>query len=56
VGADGVKVDPAKVAVVREWKIPTNVHGVRSFVGPATYFRKFIEAFSKMVAALTNLT
>jgi len=56
VGADGVKVDPAKVAVNNEWLRPTNVHGVRSFVGLATYFRKFIEAFSRMVAPLTHLT
>ena len=56
IGCNGVKVDPAKVAVIQEWLRPTNVHGVRSFVGLATYFRKFIEAFSKMVAPLTNLT
>jgi len=56
IGANGVKVDPAKVAVINEWLRPTNVHGVRSFVGLATDFRKFIEAFSKMVAPLTNLT
>lgn len=56
IGAEGVKVDPAKVAVIRDWKQPTNVHGVRSFVGLATYFRKFIEKFSKMVMALTHLT
>ena len=48
-------MDPAKVAVICKWLCPTKVHGVRSFVGLA-YFRKFIEAFSKLVAPLTHLT
>jgi hypothetical protein len=56
VGAEGIKVDPAKVQAIQDWEPPTNVHGVRSFVGLATYFRKLIESFSRMVAALTNLT
>ena len=56
IGADGVNVDPAKVAVIRKWLCPTNVHGVRYFVGLATLFRKFIEAFPKMLAPLTHLT
>jgi len=55
IGADEVKVGPAKFAVIRKWLCPTNVHGVHSFVGLATYFRKFIEAFSEMVAPLTHL-
>ena len=57
VGADGVKVDPSKIAAIRDWKTPENVHEVRSFVGLATYFRKFIHLFCRMAAApLTNLT
>jgi hypothetical protein len=51
-----VTVDPAKVDVIRKWKAPINVHGFRSFVGLATYFRKFINNFSEMVMPLTNLT
>lgn len=56
VGKSGVKVDPAKTAVINEWSQPKNVQAVRSFVGLATYFRKFINNFSQMVAALTRLT
>ena len=56
IGAEGVKVDPAKVAIIRDWQVPTNLNGVRSFIGLATYFRKFIAAFSKVVAPLTSLT
>ena len=41
VGAHGVRVDPAKTEIIQNWQPPTNVQGVRSFVGLATYFCKF---------------
>mmetsp|Transcript_196 Transcript_196/g.504 ORF Transcript_196/g.504 Transcript_196/m.504 type:complete len:236 (-) Transcript_196:190-897(-) len=56
VGADGVKVDPAKTKVVTNWPVPKHLSALRSFVGLATYFRKFIQNSSKIVAPLTNLT
>ena len=56
VGAGGVKVDPAKIATVAEWPVPANVSEVRSFLGLATYFRKFVQGFSTLVRPLTNLT
>jgi len=56
VGAEGVKVDPAKTTAVDKWPIPNNISSLRSFLGLATYFRKFIENFSRHVAPLTNLT
>ena len=40
--ADGVKVDPKKVKAVSEWKQPTNVTEIRSFLGLGGYYRRFI--------------
>lgn len=56
VGAEGVKVNPAKIAAVNDWPRPTNVHQVRSFLGLANYFRKFIQGYAKLAVPLTNLT
>ena len=56
VGKDGIKVDPAKTAVIKDWPVPTSVSAVRSFCGLANYFRKFLQGYSSMVAPLTNLT
>ncbi|KAL5614260.1 uncharacterized protein BROUX77_000097 [Berkeleyomyces rouxiae] len=52
----GVKVDPAKVAAIREWTPPTNVKGVRSFIGFANFYRQFIDSFSDVAAPLVRLT
>ena len=49
VGVNGIKVDPKKVQAVADWMVPKDVHGVRSFLGLANYFRRFLQGFSKMV-------
>jgi hypothetical protein len=56
ISANGLKVDPEKVRAVADWKVPKVVHGVRSFLGLANYFRRFLQDYSKMVVPLTNLT
>ena len=56
VGADGIKVNPAKIAAVNDWQPPKTVHQVRSFLGLANYFRKFIQGYAKLAAPLTDLT
>ena len=56
VGRDGVKVDPEKVKSVKAWLTPTCPKDVKSFVGLANYFRRFLLGFSTLVAPLTNLT
>jgi hypothetical protein len=55
VSANGIKVDPEKIRAMTDWKVPKDVHGVRSFVGLANYFRRFLQGYSKMVVPLTNL-
>ena len=56
VGKEGVKVDPAKTQVVQDWPTPTSVKDVRSFLGLANYFRKFVQGYSTLVEPLTKLT
>ena len=52
----GISVDPGKIEAVSDWPRPTNVHEVRSFLGLAGYYRRFVEGFSKIASSLTMLT
>ena len=56
ISAEGVSVDPQKIEAVVNWKPPKNVSEVRSFLGLAGYYRKFVEGFSRIAAPLTKLT
>ena len=56
VSREGVSVDPAKVEAVSAWPVPKNVTEIRSFLGLAGYYRRFVEGFSKIAAPLTALT
>ena len=49
-------MDPSKVEAVLKWELPKSVTEIRSFVGLAGYYRRFIEGFSKIAAPLTQLT
>ena len=56
VSAEGISVDPQKIEAIVDWKPPTNVTEVRSFLGLAGYYRKFVKGFSKIATPLTKLT
>lgn len=55
VSSAGIAVDPSKIEAVMQWKRPENVTEVRSFLGLAGYYRRFVPDFSKLAGPLTRL-
>jgi len=49
-------VDPKKIEAVHNWPRPTSVTEIRSFLGLAGYYRRFVEGFSSIASPLTRLT
>jgi hypothetical protein len=56
VSANGITMNIKKVQTLLEWQAPTTVKGIKSFLGFANYYRRFINNFAKIVQPLTNLT
>ena len=56
VSKEGIMVDPKKIEAVRDWVRPTSVTEIRSFLGLAGYYRRFVEGFSSITSPLTRLT
>ena len=55
ISGKGISVDPRKVETIKNWSAPTNVSEVCSFLGLASYYRKFVEKFSAIATPLTAL-
>nr|GEZ36238.1 transposon Ty3-I Gag-Pol polyprotein [Tanacetum cinerariifolium] len=52
---DGITMDPAKVEAITKWPRPKIVTEIRSFLGLAGYYRRFVEGFSRLALPLTKL-
>jgi len=55
VGREGIKVNPKKVEVVKNWPVPKDVKELRQFLGLTNYFRRFIQGYSSLTAPMMNL-
>ncbi|GKA57203.1 putative reverse transcriptase domain-containing protein, partial [Tanacetum coccineum] len=56
INGNGIHMDPSKIEAVKNWKAPRTPIEVRSFLGLAGYYRRFIKNFSKIDKSLTILT
>ncbi|OAY70091.1 Transposon Tf2-9 polyprotein [Ananas comosus] len=56
ISGSGIAVDPRKIEAIKDWPRPTSMTEVRSFIGLAGYYRRFVEGFAKLSTPLTRLT
>jgi len=55
IGTDGLRTDPENIDKIINYSVPTDVIGVRKFMGLCNYYRKFIKDLSKLLKPLRQL-
>ncbi|WMV55181.1 hypothetical protein MTR67_048566 [Solanum verrucosum] len=56
ISSNGIEIDPKKTEVVKSWPRPLTPWDIRSFLGLAGYYSRFVEGFSSIASPLTTLT
>ena len=56
ISGEGISVDPSKIEEITSWDRPKNVTEIRSFLGLAGYYRRFVQDFSIIAKPLSQLT
>jgi len=56
VSGEGISVDPEKIRAIKDWPRPRSATEVRSFLGLAGYYRKFVKGFASLAQPMTRLT
>ncbi|GJV68492.1 putative reverse transcriptase domain-containing protein [Tanacetum coccineum] len=56
IDSEGIHVDPPKIETIKDWASPKTPTEIRQFLGLASYYRRFIEGFSKIARPMTKLT
>ena len=56
VSTEGIAVDPEKIAVIQNWKAPSTIKGIQSFLGFCNFYRRFIKDYSFLSKPLYRLT
>ena len=55
ISADGIRADPAKLAVIQNWQYPPDKHELRRFIGLVSYFRSFVPHFSRLATPFYHM-
>lgn len=53
--AEGIQIDHKKIEAIFQWKAPKNVLKIQCFLGLASYYRRFVNGFSKIALSITKL-